>query len=373
MTLAIRKAGVGLAALALALSLSTPSLAQAQDNAALLAEIDASLPGTLINDPTSLEWRTAGARLRTAAIVDANIPGGGAATQYEVRRAGANPWDIQAYAPLTADIASGTQVTYGFWARTTASRAADGNGTVTVRVQRDVDPWPGFGDTTFAIGSEWRWYEGTATANISIPRREAFLVFQMGAEQQTIEIGQTFVVAGADRILGNNVRPTPALPPQLEGRGTLISNPFVSDYSFLANAGTYAVREEGTIWLGNAVQFTSPAVAPQAWDLQAAVPLTEAIAEGDQLEIAVAARTVSAATDDGRARIGVRVQQNVPPFGGFGDNTFSVGPNWQLVRVRTTATAAMAGGSAVVALHLGGAQQVVDIGPVYVVKLAAEQ
>lgn len=353
---------------ALAVLSAPPAMAQA-DNAAVLAQLEESLPGTLINDPTSLEWRTAGARLDVAAVVDPNIPGGGAATQYEVRRAGDNPWDMQAYVPLTASIAAGDTVTFGFWARTTESRAADGLGRVTARVQRDANPWPGFGDTPFQIGREWRWYEATTTANIAVPQREAFLVFQLAAEQQTVEIGQTFVVSGATQILGNNVRPTPPLPPQLEGRGTLISDPVISEWSFLDVAGSYEPREDGTIYLGNAVQMTSPGIAAQAWDLQAAVPITQPIATGDQLEIAVAAKTVSAATEDGRARVGVRVQQNGAPFAGFGDNTFTVGPNWQLVRIRTTATADMAQGSAVVALHFAGAEQVVDLGPVYVVKL----
>ena len=280
---------------------------------------------------------------------------------------------MQAYAPLTANIAAGDQVTFGFWARTTASDADDGQGRVTARVQRDASPWPGFGDTPFVIGPEWRWYEATTTADIAVPQREAFLVFQLGAARQTVEIGQTFVVTGAAQILGNGARPTPPLPPQLEGRGSLISDPDITQWSFLDTAGTHATREDGTIYLGRAVQFTSPAVAAQAWDLQAAVPITEAIAAGEEIEIAVAAKTVSAATEDGRARIGVRVQQTGAPYDGFGDNTFTVGPNWQLVGIRTTATMDLPVGSAVVALHFAGAEQVVDVGPAYVVRLAAGQ
>lgn len=356
--------------LALALLLAaTPATAQ-DDHAQVLAAMDASLPGTLVNDPTSLEWRTSGQRLRVSAVVDPAIPGGGAATRYEARRAGDNPWDMQAYVPLTANIAAGDLVTFGFWGRTIASAAPGGQGLVTARVQRDADPWPGFGDTTFTLGPDWRWYEATTTATIAVPQREAFLVFQLAAAEQTVEIGQTFVVTGAERILGDGARPTPPLPPQLEGRGTLISDPDQSQWSFLDTAGTFERREDGTIFLGRAVQFTSPGVAAQPWDLQAAVPLTEAIAAGEELEIAVAAKTVSAATDDGRARIGLRLQQNQPPYDGFADNTFSAGPNWQLVRVRTTATMDLPAGS-VVAVHFAGAEQVVDLGPVYVLRLAA--
>ena len=47
--------------------------ATAQDNAAVLAQIEESLPGTLINDPTSLEWRTQGQRLRVSSVVNPAI------------------------------------------------------------------------------------------------------------------------------------------------------------------------------------------------------------------------------------------------------------------------------------------------------------
>lgn len=351
---------------------ASPALAQdnAPETAPALAQIDESLPGTLINDPTSLEWRTQGARLRVSSVVDPAIPGGGAAVQYEVRRAGANPWEMQAYIPLTADIAEGDTVTFGFWARTTSTQGPDGLGQIRARVQRDQDPWPGFGDTSFAVGPDWRWYEATTTANISVPQRQAFIALQLAGAAQVLEVGQAFVVKGADRIMGNGARPPVELPPQLAGRGALISSPWHDEWTLQGPEGSHAGRAEQQIWLGHALQFISPAASTQAWDIQASVPLTQAIAEGDQIEIAVAARTVSAATDDGKARVGLRVQQAGAPFDGFGAATLSVGPNWQLLRMRTTASMALAQGNGVVALHFAGAQQVVDVGPVYVIRLA---
>lgn len=360
-------------ALALGLLLAGPTVhpASAQDNAAVLAQIDASLPGTLINDPTSLEWRTQGQRLKVSSVVDPAIPGGGAAVQYEVRRAGGNPWEMQAFIPLTADIAMGEQVTFGFWARTLSSSGNGGMGQIRARVQRDADPYPGFGDTAFAVGQDWRWYEATATATTAIPQRQAFVVLQLAGAAQVVEVGQALVIAGTDRINGNNARPPAELPPQMAGNGPLISQPWQEEWVLQGPDGSFAGRAEPAIWLGRATQFTSPNVAAQAWDIQASVPLTEALAVGEQIEIGIAARTVSAATADGRARVGLRVQQASAPFDGFGAATFAVGPNWQLIRVRTTATTELAQGNGVVALHFAGAQQAVDVGPVYVVRLTA--
>ncbi len=370
----IARTGTVTAALLLAAGTlaSAPISAQdnAPDNTQVLAQIDERLPGALINDPTSLEWRTQGARLKVSSVVDPAIPGGGAAVQYEVRRAGANPWEMQAFIPLTADIAMGEQVTYGFWARTLSSDGDGGMGQIRARVQRDADPYPGFGDNAFAIGQDWRWYEATATATTAIPQRQAFVVLQLAGAAQVVEVGQAFVVSGADRINGNGTRPPVELPPQLVGHGTLISQPWQDEWVLEGPEGSHAGRAEPAIWLGRATQFTSPAASAQAWDIQARVPLTEALAVGDQIEIAVAARTISAVTDDGKARVGLRVQQASAPYDGFGAATLSVGPNWQLLRMRTTATVELAQGNGVIALHFAGAQQVVDLGPVYVVRLA---
>ncbi len=82
----------------------------------------------------------------------------------------------------------------------------------------------------------------------------------------------------------------------------------------------------------------------------------------------MAARTESASTPDGKAVVGIRVQDSVPPYAGFADNLFKVGPNWQLIRIQTTATQTLPAGQGLIALHFAEAPQVVDIGPVYVFK-----
>lgn len=80
-------------------------------------------------------------------------------------------------------------------------------------------------------------------------------------------------------------------------------------------------------------------------------------------------KTVSAETGDSRALVGIRIQEGREPFGGFADNQFRVGPNWQLIQIQTTATMDLPEGVGQVALNFAGSAQVVDVGPVYVLKL----
>jgi hypothetical protein len=90
-----KSAMVGLAG---ALALASPAMAQ--DLSPELQALDAKLPGTLVNDPTSLDWATQGTSLKTKDVTDPAIPGGAAATQFDVKQAGPQPYAAQAFVPL---------------------------------------------------------------------------------------------------------------------------------------------------------------------------------------------------------------------------------------------------------------------------------
>ena len=208
------------------------------------------------------------------------------------------------------------------------------------------------------------------------------VALQLAGAKQTVQIGQVIVVSGAKAIVGGA---TPAaaqgadaavaalaqaieLPDPLKGSGRLIDRPDVRGWGNTGPAGSSAEIDDPTIWLGKATRFTVAAKGENCWDVATSIPLHEGIAVGDKLLIAIAARTESAATDDGKAIVGIRVQSSDPPYQGFADHLFKVGPKWQLIRIQTVATEAIADGKATVALHFAEAPQVVDIGPVYVFK-----
>lgn len=347
-----------------------PSQPSASAGGNVLAELQKQLPGRLINDPTDIVWPTQGASLKVKPVQDASIPGG-AARRYTVPGKLANPWDAQTLAPLTAGIAAGQTITVGFYARTISAKTDDGKGVVGVRINQNAAPYYGFADATLTIGPDWQWYEASGVAGKPIAKDVATVAFQLGGAAQEVEIGQTIVIEGAPSIqktVVTTAAPEPELPPQLQGQGVLINRPTERAWANNGAGGSWQDRDEPKIWLGKATRFTSTAVGANPWDLGTSIPITEAIQPGDKLLIAIAARTESASTPDGKAKIGVRVQGNNPPYDGFAQNTFSVGPNWQLIRIKTTADRAFTPGTASLALHFAGAAQAVDIGPVYVIK-----
>ena len=363
-----------IAAAALAVSMTFGGVAAfAQALAPELQRLDAELPGDLINDPSRLDWSGYGSDYQSEGVQDAAIPGGGAARRFTIEKKGAEPYAVATNVPLLADIDRGEVVTVGFYARTLSAETPDGQGVIGVRFQQNAAPYAGFGDTTVSIGPEWKWHEVSAAADRRIRKSEAIVAFQFAGAKQTLEIGQTIVIKGAPSIVSAPTAavaaaPEPLLPEPLQGVGQLINRPQDRGWGHSGAGGTWAAREEPKIWLGQATRFTTTAVGANPWDLGTAIPIAGAIAAGDKLLIAIAALTESATTPDGKALVGMRIQHREPPYDGFAENRFTVGPNWQLIRVKTTATRSFTAGEAQLALHFANAAQAVDIGPVYVFK-----
>lgn len=332
-----------------------------------LAALDEQIPGTLLNDPTSLAWGRQGETLTVASQTDPAIPGGGAANRYEVARAGPNPYSAQASVPILQEIDRGDTVTVGFWARS----VEPGSGTLGLRVQRNVDPWPGFADTTLALGPEWKWHEVSATATVDVPKGSGTLVFNLAGASQTIDIGQVIVVKGASSIAATQSAQPAAvaaeIPEPLRTAGQLINDPGVRNWRQVGPEGAWLARAEPAVWLGQATRYTAPAGAARG-SVATSIPFGGTVTAGEKLVIAIVARTERAATEDAKALVGIRVQDSEPPHAGFAEAAFKVGPSWQLIRVPVTLGADIPAGRAEILLDFARADQAVDIGPVYVFK-----
>ncbi len=339
-----------------------------------LQKLDDALPGTLINDPSKLDWPVFGPGVSSKPIKDTNIPGGGA-LQITSPTKSANIYDIGANAPITSAVEPGQKLVVAFYARTIKADTPDGKGKLGIRVQQNATPYPGFGDTVLNIGPEWKLYEVKAESNIAIAKGLGVVNFQFSGANQTIQIGQTIIVEGADSIIPTSPGQTAAakaaplalMLPQLEGKGTLINDPGnQANWGFYGDSLTKKSVPAGMMASGSAISVNIAAVGTNAYDDGVIVPINGDITEGDVLTLAFLARTVDADTADGTGKIGLRVQRNVEPYPGFGNNSLAIGPNWKLYQLRTQAKMDIAKGQAVVSLQLSAARQEVELGPFYV-------
>ena len=153
--------------------------------------------------------------------------------------------------------------------------------------------------------------------------------------------------------------------------GNLINDPSRLDWPvFGAEAASKAIKGSAAPG-GGALQITSPKRGATLYEIGANAPITAAIAAGQRITVAFYARTVKADTPDGQGIVGVRFQQNVAPYAGFGDSRVSIGTEWKLYEVTAIADRPIAAGQGVVGFQLSGAKQTIEIGQTIVVEGAA--
>jgi hypothetical protein len=184
----IRNSIIALSAISLAAGTATAK----QPNAVLQA-IDDALPGTLINDPTVVDWVVYGNSKKPKQVAAPETPGQ-YAMQLKVVKKGAQKYDMGVNVPIRTGIESGNMITVAFWARAVKADTADGNGIVGVRINENKEPYGGFGDRDVKIGSEWKLYEAKMRSTMTLAAGQAVAGFQLAGAKQTIEIGQVYVL-----------------------------------------------------------------------------------------------------------------------------------------------------------------------------------
>ena len=126
---------MAIAGLLAAMLIVTPRQTLAQDSEALKA-LDEQLPGELVNDPSRIDWQSYGSDLAARSVVDENIPGGGAARRFEIKRAAEFIYTAGTNIPLIESVNRGEIVTVGFYARTIEANTRDGKGVIRVLVKQ---------------------------------------------------------------------------------------------------------------------------------------------------------------------------------------------------------------------------------------------
>lgn len=116
------------------------------------------------------------------------------------------------------------------------------------------------------------------------------------------------------------------------------------------------------------VQVSKAAAHP--WDVGATYPTMKPIAAGDTLLVMVYLRAPNA-KDAGETSIPIGASEADAPYTPFADETVRVGPAWKRYFASGIAPKAFAAGKARIALQLGGAKQMIEVGPAFLFDLGA--
>jgi hypothetical protein len=129
-------------------------------------------------------------------------------------------------------------------------------------------------------------------ATMDSPAEQAAVGMQMASVGQVLQIGQAVVAEGATTLAGSPSAAPDPLPPGIEGRGELLNDPLNRNWVFYGKLLTQTPTVT-QVYTRKAVLMSVSAVGENSFDAGTNVPIGSAIAKGDDLVVAVLARTRS--------------------------------------------------------------------------------
>lgn len=149
----------------------------------------------------------------------------------------------------------------------------------------------------------------------------------------------------------------------------LVNQPGADHWAIWGDGQKHRFVRDETVAGKAAIRVDVAGPRQNAWDISAHADITHDIAAGDTVTAAFWARAGKTG-DTGRAQAHVTavIQSNDAPYATMGLAPIEIGPEWTLYFVSGKAAEALAAGHAGVSLQLAGARQVVEIGPLFVVR-----
>jgi hypothetical protein len=120
---------------------------------------------------------------------------GGKALRIQVRRKGANPWDVAVESAINQPVKAGDSLLFAFWAR--LEKGADGATTTTLpynAVQLMAAPYSTVFGNPVEIGPEWKLHEVEGKADRDHPAGTLKATVHLATAEQTIDMGPLIVV-----------------------------------------------------------------------------------------------------------------------------------------------------------------------------------
>ena len=145
---------------------------------------------TVINNPAEPQVNGTKAKLRDDPAVQ-----GGKALRVDVRRKGANPWDIAVESTIEQPVKAGDSLVFAFWAR--LEKGEDGAATGTLpynAVQVSAAPYTTLFSAPAEIGPEWKLHEVRGKADADHAAGTLKATIHLASSAQTVDLGPLIVV-----------------------------------------------------------------------------------------------------------------------------------------------------------------------------------
>lgn len=145
---------------------------------------------TIINNPAEPQVTGTNPRLRDDPGVQ-----GGTALRIQVRRKGANPWDVAVESAINQPVKAGDSLLFAFWAR--LEKGEGGATTATLpynAVQLSAAPYSTLFVSPVEIGPEWKLHEVEGKADRDYAASTLKATVHLATAEQTVDVGPLIVI-----------------------------------------------------------------------------------------------------------------------------------------------------------------------------------
>lgn len=337
----------------------------------------------MINSPTADSWNVYGA---VSGLHEDLTVQAGKAMRITVTKKGENPWDAAASDAIVKPVTKGDVILVAFWAR--AEEPPKGSDTVllnSVSVGITKAPYTSFVAEPVTISGKWQMYYASGVADADYKAGQLNVGIQLASEAQVIALGPVFVLdfgPNYDRSKLPRNKTAPPIAPasmapsalnaalatlqaKLPVKGALISDPAQAPFLFGPDLSGHAI-DDTTVPGGKALRVATAKAGAHPWDDGATVALTGGIRKGDTVVLAAYLR----AKDTSAQITEIGVHMSASPWTAIATASASLPANqWRLVYASGVAAADYPVDAVNAGLQLGQAQQMIDIGPIFVLNL----
>jgi hypothetical protein len=144
----------------------------------------------IINNPGEPQVNGVTPRLRDDPAVQ-----GGKALRIQVRRKGANPWDVAVESALEQPVKAGDSLLFAFWAR--LEKGEGGAATATLpynAIQLAAAPYSALFASPAELGPEWKLHEVRGKADKDYAAGTLKATIHLASAEQTVDMGPLIVV-----------------------------------------------------------------------------------------------------------------------------------------------------------------------------------
>ncbi len=167
--------------------------AQDAEMEAALAQLEAALPGKLINNPFTTKWDAEGPRVRSKVVASDTAPGG-AAFEVSNRERLQNAYDARVVVPIDVDIAKGDEIEVAVWVRAQTPSKALGSGKADLQVVRNREPYDNIFSVEIRPGEDWELFSARGVAASNFKAGQAEFGANIGYGRQVLQFGPIYIV-----------------------------------------------------------------------------------------------------------------------------------------------------------------------------------